>query len=92
MFTSELLNTRVGPGDNPPLLINELGGEAKVREDLKARTLEIQANYDRYADQGAVKKGEDYQNQLFDEAIATFTDSNLETEELDPLKLKPQGE
>ena len=91
LFTSELLNTRVGPGDNPPLLINELGGEAKVKADLKARTLEIQANYDRYADQGAVKKGEDYQNQLFDEAIARFTDSDPETEELDPFEVKTPG-
>ena len=91
LFTSELLNTRVGPGDNPPLLINELGGEAKVRADLKAKTLEIQATYDRYADQGAVKKGEDYQNQLFDEAIARFTDSDPETEELDPFEVKTPG-
>ena len=91
LFTSELLNTRVGPGDNPPLLINELGGESKVREDLKARTLEIQATYDRYADQGAVKKGEDYQNQLFDDAISRFTDSDLETEELDSFEITTPG-
>jgi len=91
LFTNELLNTKVGPGDNPPLLIKELGGEAKVRADLKAKTLEIQATYDRYADQGAVKKGEDYQNQLFDEAIARFTDSDPETEELDPFEVTTPG-